>query len=198
MYDCVYPTRTARFGTALVPEVIASCEYKLWNHTFTTFLIFKFFNLLLISNTVFLTVNLYMNGLYSKTFCFIHMFLMNMKHTCSSPVYVNYLKLKYASLYLVASQQLLTMNFLKCNGISFSVWVEGWFLIFLIFYAGSAEAKTQRDGWWYSSHRSYMRLYGVVITETCWVNYYHILNWYFIMIHLPHCIYFTVGLQDLF
>lgn len=22
MYDCVYPTRTARFGTALVPEVI--------------------------------------------------------------------------------------------------------------------------------------------------------------------------------
>lgn len=24
MYDCVYPTRTARFGTALVPEVIAS------------------------------------------------------------------------------------------------------------------------------------------------------------------------------
>jgi tRNA-guanine family transglycosylase len=21
MYDCVYPTRTARFGTALVPEV---------------------------------------------------------------------------------------------------------------------------------------------------------------------------------
>lgn len=77
MYDCVYPTRTARFGTALVPEVIASCEYKLWNHTFTTFLIFKFFNLLLISNTVFLTVNLYMNGLYTKTFCFIRMFLMN-------------------------------------------------------------------------------------------------------------------------
>ena len=25
MYDCVYPTRTARFGTALVPEVVASC-----------------------------------------------------------------------------------------------------------------------------------------------------------------------------
>lgn len=25
MYDCVYPTRTARFGTALVPEVMASC-----------------------------------------------------------------------------------------------------------------------------------------------------------------------------
>lgn len=24
MYDCVYPTRTARFGTALVPEVIGS------------------------------------------------------------------------------------------------------------------------------------------------------------------------------
>lgn len=24
MYDCVYPTRTARFGTALVPEVMAS------------------------------------------------------------------------------------------------------------------------------------------------------------------------------
>lgn len=24
MYDCVYPTRTARFGTALVPEVIDS------------------------------------------------------------------------------------------------------------------------------------------------------------------------------
>lgn len=23
MYDCVYPTRTARFGTALVPEVMA-------------------------------------------------------------------------------------------------------------------------------------------------------------------------------
>lgn len=22
MYDCVYPTRTARFGTALVPEVM--------------------------------------------------------------------------------------------------------------------------------------------------------------------------------
>lgn len=22
MYDCVYPTRTARFGTALVPEVL--------------------------------------------------------------------------------------------------------------------------------------------------------------------------------
>lgn len=29
MYDCVYPTRTARFGTALVPEVIASCEHRL-------------------------------------------------------------------------------------------------------------------------------------------------------------------------
>lgn len=25
MYDCVYPTRTARFGTALVPEVM-SCS----------------------------------------------------------------------------------------------------------------------------------------------------------------------------
>lgn len=25
MYDCVYPTRTARFGTALVPEVMISC-----------------------------------------------------------------------------------------------------------------------------------------------------------------------------
>lgn len=24
MYDCVYPTRTARFGTALVPEVVAT------------------------------------------------------------------------------------------------------------------------------------------------------------------------------
>lgn len=24
MYDCVYPTRTARFGTALVPEVLYS------------------------------------------------------------------------------------------------------------------------------------------------------------------------------
>lgn len=24
MYDCVYPTRTARFGAALVPEVIYS------------------------------------------------------------------------------------------------------------------------------------------------------------------------------
>lgn len=24
MYDCVYPTRTARFGTALVPEVMSS------------------------------------------------------------------------------------------------------------------------------------------------------------------------------
>lgn len=24
MYDCVYPTRTARFGTALVPEVMPS------------------------------------------------------------------------------------------------------------------------------------------------------------------------------
>ena len=23
MYDCVYPTRTARFGTALVPQVIS-------------------------------------------------------------------------------------------------------------------------------------------------------------------------------
>lgn len=23
MYDCVYPTRTARFGTALVPEVVS-------------------------------------------------------------------------------------------------------------------------------------------------------------------------------
>lgn len=27
MYDCVYPTRTARFGTALVPEVIFSVHY---------------------------------------------------------------------------------------------------------------------------------------------------------------------------
>lgn len=27
MYDCVYPTRTARFGTALVPEVIFSSHY---------------------------------------------------------------------------------------------------------------------------------------------------------------------------
>lgn len=27
MYDCVYPTRTARFGTALIPEVMTS---KMW------------------------------------------------------------------------------------------------------------------------------------------------------------------------
>jgi tRNA-guanine family transglycosylase len=27
MYDCVYPTRTARFGTALVPEVGKSKSY---------------------------------------------------------------------------------------------------------------------------------------------------------------------------
>lgn len=27
MYDCVYPTRTARFGTALVPEVGKSCIF---------------------------------------------------------------------------------------------------------------------------------------------------------------------------
>lgn len=26
MYDCVYPTRTARFGTALVPEVTSCLE----------------------------------------------------------------------------------------------------------------------------------------------------------------------------
>lgn len=32
MYDCVYPTRTARFGTALVPEVsLASYYYVLMN-----------------------------------------------------------------------------------------------------------------------------------------------------------------------
>ena len=38
MYDCVYPTRTARFGTALVPEVSLlnffynSCKYWLLSH----------------------------------------------------------------------------------------------------------------------------------------------------------------------
>lgn len=29
MYDCVYPTRTARFGTALVPEVGVLMFYEL-------------------------------------------------------------------------------------------------------------------------------------------------------------------------
>lgn len=40
MYDCVYPTRTARFGTALVPEVPnhymkiqRKCSYFLVNDT---------------------------------------------------------------------------------------------------------------------------------------------------------------------
>lgn len=32
MYDCVYPTRTARFGTALVPEVI--CLEIFWVNVF--------------------------------------------------------------------------------------------------------------------------------------------------------------------
>lgn len=27
MYDCVYPTRTARFGTALIPEVMAYLKF---------------------------------------------------------------------------------------------------------------------------------------------------------------------------
>lgn len=33
MYDCVYPTRTARFGTALVPEVM-SCLESFWELIF--------------------------------------------------------------------------------------------------------------------------------------------------------------------
>lgn len=31
MYDCVYPTRTARFGTALVPEVRGSTLKYVWS-----------------------------------------------------------------------------------------------------------------------------------------------------------------------
>lgn len=37
MYDCVYPTRTARFGTALVPEV--SQLTNLIHSTWSVFLI---------------------------------------------------------------------------------------------------------------------------------------------------------------
>ncbi|MDA9261653.1 queuine tRNA-ribosyltransferase family protein [bacterium] len=28
MYDCVYPSRTARFGTALIPEVSHVCLFS--------------------------------------------------------------------------------------------------------------------------------------------------------------------------
>lgn len=34
MYDCVYPTRTARFGTALVPEVILSLRDDIFQALF--------------------------------------------------------------------------------------------------------------------------------------------------------------------
>lgn len=40
MYDCVYPTRTARFGTALVPEVgihlhnLIQSAYLLYKHRY--------------------------------------------------------------------------------------------------------------------------------------------------------------------
>lgn len=29
MYDCVYPTRTARFGSALIPEVVKIFQFSL-------------------------------------------------------------------------------------------------------------------------------------------------------------------------
>ena len=54
MYDCVYPTRTARFGTALVPEVMTSLmKYvkNLWELYLTTLLRFE----VLISYCVLLT-----------------------------------------------------------------------------------------------------------------------------------------------
>lgn len=41
MYDCVYPTRTARFGTALVPEVIDSA-LKLFESFLVTIVQTKF------------------------------------------------------------------------------------------------------------------------------------------------------------
>lgn len=61
MYDCVYPTRTARFGTALVPEVFNLSAERSENAPFSSNNINGFLHSLIVLINVKLTKTFVIN-----------------------------------------------------------------------------------------------------------------------------------------